>query len=232
MSVAAVRTPAEFESVLQRYLFERSEEHRAVRVGEKETSEQAAIIARYGDLFTRPQLERLREAEAAAGDEERERLFRLRHTCEEGLVIAELAEREDALENAILAARIEFRGEELPLRTAQARLAVLHEYRDRDELGELHASRSADFKAMAAEVASWRKPLLLAGGGVITSGAEAFLVHSAERLGAPVFSTFMGKTAIPTDHPLAAGLPWSRATSGQRFRWPSSSTSTASGPEG
>ena len=45
-----------------------------------------------------------------AGDE-RERLYRLRKTCEAGLISAELAEREDALENAILAARVEFKGE-------------------------------------------------------------------------------------------------------------------------
>jgi hypothetical protein len=152
VSVAVVRSPAEFESVLRRYLFERSEESRAVRVGEKETSDQASIVARYGDLFSRTQLGHLREAEQAAAGDERERLYRLRKTCEEGLVIAELAEREDALENAILAARLSFRGEEMPLRTAQARLAVLPEYRDRDELGELHATQSASFNPERLEL--------------------------------------------------------------------------------
>ena len=89
MSVAAVRTPAEYESRLQRYVFERSEEGRAVRVGEKEVSEQAAIVARYADLFTRAQLEALRRAEAEAIDDERERLYRLRKTCESGLITSE-----------------------------------------------------------------------------------------------------------------------------------------------
>jgi hypothetical protein len=146
MSVAAVRTPAEFESVLQRYLFDRSEEWRAVRVGEKEVSEQAEIVARYADLFSRGQLEALREAEEKIEDaDERERLYRLRKTCESGLVAAELAEREDALENALLAARVTFREEEMPLRAAQARLAVLPEYRDREELGELQGDESARF---------------------------------------------------------------------------------------
>jgi hypothetical protein len=145
MSVATVRSPAGFETRLQRYLFERSEEGRAVRVGEKETSEQAAIVARYGDLFSRAQLEALHEAEESADGETRERLYRLRKTCEAGLVTAELAERDDALENAILAARVEFRDEEMPLRTAQARLAVLDSYRDRDELGAVHAEASAAF---------------------------------------------------------------------------------------
>jgi hypothetical protein len=146
MSTTAVRNAAEYESRLQQYYFERAEEARAVRVGEKEISEQAAIVARYRDLFTRPQIDALRAAEESAADgEERERLYRLRKTCEGGVISAELAEQEDALENAILGARVTFRGEELPLRSAQARLAVLDAYRDREELGELERTASAAF---------------------------------------------------------------------------------------
>src|ERR671930_2221597 len=138
MSVVPVLRPADYESRLQRYLFERAEEGRAVRVGEKEVSERAEIVARYAALFTRDQLEALLQAESeAAAGEERERLYRLRKTCEAGLISAELAEREDALENAILAARVEFKGEELPLRSAQARLAVLPDYADREQLGAI-----------------------------------------------------------------------------------------------
>ncbi|HEU4941655.1 MAG TPA: hypothetical protein VFT18_00210, partial [Gaiellaceae bacterium] len=62
--MTAVRTPAEFEAELQRYLFERAEEGRAVRVGEKEVSERAEIVARYRELFTREQLDALQEAES------------------------------------------------------------------------------------------------------------------------------------------------------------------------
>jgi len=140
------RSPAEFEATLQRYVYERSEEARAVRVGEKETSEQAAIVARYADLFTHDQLESLRNCEAEAGSaDERERLYRLRKTCEDGLIVTELAERDDELENAMLAARVSYRGEEMPLRTAQARLAVLDDYAAREELGALQADVSATF---------------------------------------------------------------------------------------
>src|SRR3954469_7625112 len=153
MSVTAVRTPAEYESQLRRYLFDRSEEGRAVRVGEKEVSERAEIVARYRDLFSRGQLEALRTAEDGSSDgDERERLYRLRKTCEAGVVSAEMAEREDALENAILAARVDFKDEELPLRSAQAKLAVLPDYKDRDELGKLTGDRSADFNAERLEV--------------------------------------------------------------------------------
>ncbi len=145
MTTAAVRTPVEYEERLQRYLFERSEEGRAVRVGEKETSEQAAIVARYADLFSRAQLDALHRAEDEADGDERERLYRLRKTCEGGLIAAELAERDDELENKILAARVSFKGEEMPLRSAQARLAVLPDYREREELGELQLQVSAGF---------------------------------------------------------------------------------------
>ena len=145
MSVTGVRTPVEYEERLARYLFERSEEGRAVRVGEKETSEQAAIVERYRDLFSQGQLDVLREAEDGADGDERERLYRLRKTCEAGIIAGELAAREDELENRILAARVDWRGEELPLRTAQAKLAVLPAYGDRDELGSLANAVSAGF---------------------------------------------------------------------------------------
>jgi hypothetical protein len=152
MSVTVVRTPAEYESQLRRYLYDRSEEGRAVRVGEKEVSERAEIVHRYSDLFSRAQLDALRDAEEGAEGDERERLYRLRKTCEAGVVSAELAEREDALENAILAARVEFKGEELPIRSAQAKLAVLPDYGEREELGEAAGDRSAEFNAERLEV--------------------------------------------------------------------------------
>jgi hypothetical protein len=127
-----------FEERLARFLFERSEEARAVRVGEKETSEQAAIVARYADLFTREQLAALRDS----GDERR---FRLREACLGGIIVGELAEPSDRLENALLAARVEFRGEELPLRSAQATLALLDDYAAREELGTRTSDAAARF---------------------------------------------------------------------------------------
>jgi hypothetical protein len=139
-------TPDRFEERLARFLFERSEEARAVRVGEKETSEQAAIVARYEDLFTREQYAKLKAVEdAAAEGESRERLFRLRETCGGGLIVRELAEESDRLENDVLAARVEFKGETVPLRTAQAKLAVVDDYAERDELGRLTADCSVAF---------------------------------------------------------------------------------------
>jgi hypothetical protein len=159
MSTTGVRSAAEFEQRLQEYIFERAEEGRAVRVGEKEVSEQAAIIARYADLFTRGQLEALHEEEHGAGGDERERIFRLRKSCEFGVIHSELAEQEDDLENAILAARVTFRGEEMPLRSATARLAVLDAYADRDELGTLERSASAEFNPQRRDLLEARESL-------------------------------------------------------------------------
>jgi thiamine pyrophosphate-dependent acetolactate synthase large subunit-like protein len=50
-------------------------------------------------------------------------------------------------------------------------------------------------------------PIVWAGGGVISSGAEDALRAVAELLDAPVVTTFAGKGAIPADHPLALNLP-------------------------
>ena len=131
MTATGVYTPLDYQARLKQFLYESSEEGRAVRVGEKETSEQAEIVARYADLFTRDQLVALHEAESAAEGDDREQLYRLRKVCEGGIVSAELVERQDELENRQLAARRIFQGEELPLRTAQAKLQVLPEYADR-----------------------------------------------------------------------------------------------------
>ncbi len=144
MKQSKPRNPDSYEARLAQYLYDRFEEARAVTVGEKETSDQAAIVKRYAYLFTQPQLEALAEYERQAeargvSADALERLYRLRKTCEGGIVAAKLAAREDALENEILAARVNWKNEEMPLRTAQARLAVLDSYADRDGLGELQA---------------------------------------------------------------------------------------------
>jgi hypothetical protein len=152
MSATAVLSATEFESRLERYLFERSEEWRAVRVGEKEVSQQAEIVRRFADLFSREQLDALRDAERETSGEERERIYRVRKTCESGLISAQLAEREDELENRLLAERVIFQGEAMPLRNAQAKLAVLPGYADREELGEIQAAANARFNEERLEL--------------------------------------------------------------------------------
>ncbi len=52
------------------------------------------------------------------------------------------------------------------------------------------------------------RPLIYAGGGVISSEAGAVLQRLAERLGAPVLTSGMGAGAIPGDHSLSCGVAW------------------------
>ncbi len=75
------------------------------------------------------------------------------------------------------------------------------------------APDASSIDRLARLVSSWQRPLILAGGGVVSAGAEGALQRLAEHWGAPVFHTANGKCAFPTDHPLSAGMPWRRATS-------------------
>lgn len=49
-----------------------------------------------------------------------------------------------------------------------------------------------------------QRPVILAGGGILYSKAEAELVELAERFGVPVLTNGKARGAIPTDHPLWA----------------------------
>ena len=49
------------------------------------------------------------------------------------------------------------------------------------------------------------RPIILAGGGIITSNASPELLQIAELLMAPVATTFMGKSCFPENHPLSIG---------------------------
>ncbi len=50
------------------------------------------------------------------------------------------------------------------------------------------------------------RPIILAGGGVILSGATDELRRLSDLLGIPVATTLMGKGSFPEDHPLALGM--------------------------
>lgn len=50
------------------------------------------------------------------------------------------------------------------------------------------------------------RPLILAGHGILLSGAENELKEFAEKTGIPVASTLLGLSAFPTDHRLYAGM--------------------------
>ncbi len=61
-------------------------------------------------------------------------------------------------------------------------------------------------KKTAEVLANAERPLILAGGGIISSDASEELRSLAELLGAGVVTTLMGKGAIPENHPLCLGM--------------------------
>lgn len=66
----------------------------------------------------------------------------------------------------------------------------------------------SDIVAILDLLCTAKRPLIFAGGGTNSPDAAMQLVQLAERLGAPVLTTGMGVGAIPSDHPLACGVPW------------------------
>lgn len=58
-------------------------------------------------------------------------------------------------------------------------------------------------------ITTLRHPVIYAGGGAIHGRAGVALIALAERLGAPILTSIMGKGAVPEDHPLVAGALWS-----------------------
>ena len=54
-------------------------------------------------------------------------------------------------------------------------------------------------------IARSKRPILWAGGGVVSGGACDALARLADRLQAPVLTTNLGKGALPADHPLHLG---------------------------
>ena len=52
-----------------------------------------------------------------------------------------------------------------------------------------------------------RKPLIMAGHGVILSGAFEPLRRLAEKTGVPVITTLLGISSFPESHPLSLGMP-------------------------
>ncbi len=54
-------------------------------------------------------------------------------------------------------------------------------------------------------LAKAERPIILVGGGAITSGASDEIIQMSDLLMAPVATTFMGKSAFPENHPLSLG---------------------------
>jgi 3D-(3,5/4)-trihydroxycyclohexane-1,2-dione acylhydrolase (decyclizing) len=64
---------------------------------------------------------------------------------------------------------------------------------------------SAELERAADRIRSFRRPMIVSGGGTIYSEATEALGRFAERTGIPVGETQAGKGSMPYDHPLALG---------------------------
>lgn len=58
---------------------------------------------------------------------------------------------------------------------------------------------------LSRDLSESRRPIVIAGRGAVDDGAGEALLAIAERLGAPVVTTYKAKGIIPEDHPLALG---------------------------
>ncbi|HEX4934750.1 MAG TPA: biosynthetic-type acetolactate synthase large subunit [Gemmatimonadaceae bacterium] len=71
----------------------------------------------------------------------------------------------------------------------------------------VYAGDSRQVAQAARLLANAQRPLIMAGNGVIQSGAHEALLRLAERTGTPVVTTLHGLGAFPEGHPLALGMP-------------------------
>ena len=85
---------------------------------------------------------------------------------------------------------------------AEAAEVTLPDPEERTALGRPRPDATLVERA-AALLAGASRPVIVAGGGVISADATAELRALAERLGAPVVTTWNGKGAIDETHPLA-----------------------------
>ncbi|MFB6124938.1 MAG: thiamine pyrophosphate-binding protein [Halanaeroarchaeum sp.] len=74
------------------------------------------------------------------------------------------------------------------------------------------APSQADLADALDLLAAADRPVIVAGGGVRASGAEASLRTLAERLDAPVVTSYKGKGTFPETHDRSAGVAWSGAS--------------------
>lgn len=67
-------------------------------------------------------------------------------------------------------------------------------------------------KKVLKTVYAAKRPVIIAGGGIIISGAHKELLEFAEKINAPVTTTLMGLGGFPSLHPLSLGMPGMHGT--------------------
>ncbi|MDD5561929.1 MAG: biosynthetic-type acetolactate synthase large subunit [Candidatus Omnitrophica bacterium] len=69
-----------------------------------------------------------------------------------------------------------------------------------------YSGHPGQIKKAARLISSAKKPIIYAGGGIISSGAHILLKELAEKIQAPVTTTFMGLGGFPGTHKLSLGM--------------------------
>jgi acetolactate synthase-1/2/3 large subunit len=69
-----------------------------------------------------------------------------------------------------------------------------------------HIAGDADLARAAAMIDAAKRPVILAGHGIVKAGASALLGEFVERTGIPVASTLLGLGGFPASHPLSLGM--------------------------
>ena len=67
-------------------------------------------------------------------------------------------------------------------------------------------AEASDLARAAELIGNARQPVILAGHGIVESGAQAEVLRFAEARQIPIASTLLGLGAIPADHPLSLGM--------------------------
>ncbi len=74
-------------------------------------------------------------------------------------------------------------------------------------IDDAHVSGTDELDAATAMVQRSERPLIWAGGGAVASGAGPAVALLAERLAAPVLTTYQARGLLGSDHPCAVGVP-------------------------
>jgi len=78
-------------------------------------------------------------------------------------------------------------------------------FREREWVLRRQPAAETDLTNATRALKQAKQPIIIAGGGVLYSGAEHSLTQFAERHGVPVVETQAGKSALPSNHPLNLG---------------------------